>query len=218
MDLEFFVIKKYGAGYMRTIISFCIIIITSVLTLSCSSFDKDLYFKETTGLKKKVRVAVLPFQDDRNAKGSGVNVADALTNELIKFSTWDIVERVQIEKVIKEQAFEATGMTEADYSKLGKLTNVDYFITGSVGQYIYNMRDPDNVKIRFAINMRFIDTTKGKVIGTGRYCYQTNKNYLRSCCLFSWIFIFVPERNIERELSVVAGKIARDMKVSLGIN
>jgi len=199
---------------MRKIFLFPIFI---TLLFSCSSFDKDLYFKSKKGLNKNVRVAVLPFKNARNNVNSGINVADALTNELIKFQTWEIVERDQIQKVIKEQSMEATGMTARDYSKLGKLLNVDYFITGSVGQYIYDSRDSDNVKIRFAINIRFIDTTRGKVIGTGRYCYQTNKNYFRSCCLTSWIFIFISERNIERELSVVSKKIATDIKKNLNI-
>ncbi len=185
---------------------------------SCSSFDRDLYFKSQKGLTDKVRVAILPFQNARNNINSGTNVADALTNEMIKFRTWEIVERDQIQKVIKEQAMEATGLTAKDYSKLGKLLNVDYFIAGSVGQYIYDSSDSDNVKIRFAINIRFIDTTKGQVIGTGRYTYQTNKNYFRSCCLTSWIFIFISERNIEKELTVVSKKIAADIKNTLQIN
>lgn len=194
-----------------------LLLFTILLTFSCSSFDKDLYFKSTKGLTNKVRVAVLPFKNAKNNQNSGVNIADALTNELIKFKKWEIVERDQIQRVIKEQALEATGMTARDYSKLGKLLNVDYFITGSCGQYIYSMKDADNVKIRFAINMRFIDTTRGNIIGTGRYTYQTNKNYFRSCCLTSWVFIFIPERNIERELTVVAKKIANDIKTTLKI-
>lgn len=195
-----------------------ILSLITLLTFSCSSFDKDLYFKSTKGLKNEIRVAVLPFKNAKNDANSGINVADALTNELIKFNKWEIVERDQIQKVIKEQAMEATGMTARDYSKLGKLLNVDYFITGSCGQYIYDSSNPENVKIRFSVNMRFIDTTRGRVIGTGRYTYQTNKNYFRSCCLTGWVFIFIPERNIERELTVCAKKIAADIKEKLEIN
>lgn len=184
---------------------------------SCSTLEKDLNFRNPEGLKKNIRIALIPFADANNVKNSGINVSDAITNELLKISRWDVVERTQIEKIIKEQAFEATGMTEKDYAKLGKLANVDYFITGSLGQYESYVDKKDEIKIRIAINLRFIDTTSGKVIGGGRYVYNTNRNYLRSCCLFSWIWFFLPDNTIDKELSKVAREIVADIRTQLGI-
>jgi len=194
-----------------------LIITAAILFSSCSSLDKDLYFKNPEGLKKNIRIALIPFKDAHNATNSGVNASDAITNELLKIGKWDVVERTQIERIIKEQSFEATGMTEKDYAKLGKLANVDYFITGSLGQYEATIDKKENVRIRIAINIRFIDTTNGKVVGTGRYSYNTNKNYLRSCCLFSWIWFFLPEKTIDKELTKVARAIVQDMRTQLGI-
>jgi len=185
--------------------------------ISCTSLDKDLYFKDTAGFQKNIRVAVLPFEDASNTKNSGINVSDALTGELIKIKNWDIVERTQIMKVIKEQSFEITGMTENDYSKLGKLTNVDYFIAGSLGQYEHTMGKDDDARIRITINIRFIDTTHGKIIGTGRYTYYTSRNYLRSCCLTGWFFIFIPDRTIDQEVTKVTREIIEDIKSKLKI-
>lgn len=192
-------------------------VIIAGLTASCTSFEKDLYFKDTRGFKKNVRIALIPFEDASGVANSGVNVSDAITNELIKIRDWDIVERTKISKIIKEQAFEATGMTEKDYAKLGKLANVDYFITGSLGQYDCYVDKKNEARIRITINLRFIDTVTGKVIGTGRYVYNTNKNYLRSCCVVSWVFMLMPEDTIDRELSKVAKAIARDMVEKLQI-
>jgi len=192
-------------------------LLTILITTSCTSFDKDIYFKETVKFNKNVRIAVIPFEDAVNAKNSGINVSDAITNELIRISNWDIVERTQLMKVIKEQSIEATGMTEADYSKLGKLANVDYFITGSLGQYQQTPDKDGNPGIRITINLRFIDTTHGKVIGTGRYSYNTNKNYLRGCCLTGWAFVFMPEDTIDRELSKMSKILVQDMKQQLKI-
>lgn len=184
---------------------------------SCTSFEKDINFKETVKFKNKVRIAVLPFEDAENANKSGINVSDALTNELMKISNWDIVERTQIMKVIKEQSFESTGMTEQDYSKLGKLTNVDFFITGSLGQYQQTSDFDGNNRIRITINIRFIDTTHGKIIGTGRYCYYTNKNVLRGCGITGWIFQFFPDVTIDSELTKITKIIVQDMKDQLKI-
>ena len=195
-----------------------ILLIMTGLALSCTSFEKDLYFKNTAGFKKNVRVALIPFEDAAGVANSGVNVSDAITNELIKIKKWDIVERTQIAKIIKEQAFEATGMTEKDYAKLGKIANVDYFITGSLGQYDCYVDKKNEARIRITINIMFIDTVTGKVIGTGRYTYNTNKNYLRSCCLVSWIFMFMPEDTIDKELSKVAKAIVNDMKEKLELD
>ena len=199
-------------------ISIPALFLTAVLfSLSCTSFEKDIYFKDTVKFNKNVRIAVLPFEDAVNANNSGVNVSDAITNELIRISNWDIVERTQLMKVIKEQSIEATGMTEEDYSKLGKLANVDYFITGSLGQYQQTPDKDGNPGIRITINLRFIDTTHGKIIGTGRYSYNTNKNYLRGCCLTGWAFVFIPEDTIDRELSKMSKMLIQDMKQQLKI-
>lgn len=190
-------------------------VIIAGLAASCTSFEKDLYFKETKKFKKNLRIALIPFEDASGVANSGVNVSDAITNELIKIHQWDIVERTQISKIIKEQAFEATGMTEKDYAKLGKLANVDYFITGSLGQYDCYVDKKNEARIRITVNIRFIDTTTGKIIGTGRYVYNTNKNYLRSCCLVSWVFMLMPEDTIDKELSKIAKAIVQDMKEHL---
>lgn len=192
-----------------------IAVILAGLAASCTSFEKDLYFKETKGFKKNVRIALIPFADASGVANSGINVSDAITNELIKIKDWDIVERTKISKIIKEQAFEATGMTEKDYAKLGKLANVDYFITGSLGQYDCYVTKKNEARIRITINIRFIDTVTGKVTGTGRYVYNTNRNYLRSCCLVSWVFMLMPEDTIDRELSKVAKAIVQDMREHL---
>ncbi|HPS57988.1 MAG TPA: CsgG/HfaB family protein [Spirochaetota bacterium] len=192
-----------------------IAVIIAGLTASCTTFEKDLYFKTTKGFKKNIRVALIPFEDASGVANSGVNVSDAITNELIKIREWDIVERTQISKIIREQAFEATGMTEKDYAKLGKIANVDYFITGSLGQYDCYVDKKNEARIRITINIRFIDTVTGKVIGTGRYVYNTNKNYLRSCCLVSWVFMLMPEDTIDKELTKVAKAIVQDMKEHL---
>lgn len=188
-----------------------------LLFTSCSTLEKDLYFKNPERLNKNIRIALIPFEDAHNVTNSGINVSDAITNELVKMPKWDVVERTQIERIIKEQSFEATGMTEKDYAKLGKLANVDYFITGSLGQYESYIDSNDNVRIRITINLRFIDTTNGKVIGTGRYTYNTNKNYIRSCCLFGWIWYFLPDNTIDKELSKVSKEIVKDMRLQLGI-
>ena len=194
-----------------------ITVIISGLAASCTSFDKDLYFKDTRGFKNNVRVALIPFEDASGVANSGVNVSDAITNELIKIRQWDIVERTKIAKIIKEQAFEATGMTEKDYAKLGKLANVDYFITGSLGQYDCYVTKKNEARIRITVNIRFIDTVNGKVIGTGRYVYSTNRNYLRGCCLVSWVFMLMPEDTIDREVSKIARAIVQDMREKLGL-
>lgn len=193
---------------------FMLILLSSV---SCTSFDRDIYFRESVKFNKNVRVAVLPFEDASGVKNSGINVSDAITNELIRLSGWDVVERTHIMKVIKEQSIEATGMTEQDYSKLGKLTNVDFFITGSLGQYEQNTDKDGNPGIRITINLRFIDTTHGRIIGTGRYSYHTNKNYLRGCCMTGWFFVFLPDSTIDRELTKMIKVMIQDMKAQLKI-
>jgi len=76
------------------------------------------------------RVAVLSFKDYRGAGGSGDLVTGAFEQSLIK-AGYDVVERDQVAKVVKEQKF--TGSLDARAAKnLGKILGVDALVLGQI--------------------------------------------------------------------------------------
>ena len=82
-----------------------------------------------------VRVAILSFE----AKGMPQEVADiglnSLSNSLANFEYVTLIERKQIESVIKEQQFQMSDLTDEKTSvQVGKLLNADNVLLCSIGK------------------------------------------------------------------------------------
>ncbi|MEK6794259.1 MAG: CsgG/HfaB family protein [Spirochaetota bacterium] len=103
--------------------------------------------------EKKPRVAVLAF----NAKGVSTLEAETVTelfsSELVSSRAFDVLDRANMDNILKEQQFQQTGCTETACAvKLGKLLNVEFMIYGSV----MNVGD----KFYVSANMINIETSK----------------------------------------------------------
>ncbi|OHD66917.1 MAG: hypothetical protein A2096_12625 [Spirochaetes bacterium GWF1_41_5] len=69
-------------------------------------------------------------QDDK-VEGTGSLASDLLLPYLMKVGTFNVLEREQIAKVMKEQEMGAAGMTKGA-AEIGNLLGADYLLTGSV--------------------------------------------------------------------------------------
>jgi len=79
-------------------------------------------------------VAVLPFLARELPAAEGAAVADLLRVRLVQLGHCTVVEREQIESVLKEQAFQGSGLTDAKTAvKVGKLLGAERMVIGSVG-------------------------------------------------------------------------------------
>lgn len=99
------------------------------------------------------RVAIVSFE----AKGVSAEWADLCLNSLsgslanVKYLT--LIERAQIDKIIKEQDFSMTDFTEQSGLKIGQLLSADYLILGSIGK----------LGSIYVISARILDVQSGKV-------------------------------------------------------
>jgi TolB-like protein len=85
--------------------------------------------------------------------------ADVIT-ALVKLDRFIVVEREEINKIIREQGFQATNLTENLPNKdFGAITGVEYILTGSV-----HSDEAANV----IVNMRIYDVYRGMVIAAER--------------------------------------------------
>lgn len=191
------------------------LIMPLLIVFSCTSFDRNTFIKDRESLSKKIRIAVFPFSNSSNHPDSGVNVSDAITSEIIKIKNWNVVERSQLPKIIQEQKIEAMGMTAQDLNKIGKLTNVDYIIIGSVSEYSYDRVLYLVPQTKLAVNMRIISTTTGEIVGTGRYVYETGKHAWIGCCLCGWYYLPImlfTTQNINKDLNKMAEEVVEDIE------
>ncbi len=82
-------------------------------------------------------LAVMPFKTDKKLAEKRVDYAcgEILTNKFVETHTFKVVERAQLDTVMKEQALGAGGVTEsATAARLGKLLGARLVITGSVSR------------------------------------------------------------------------------------
>jgi len=108
----------------------------------------------------QTRIAVLPFEvltTKEEYKPFGIGTMDSLTNALGNVPEFIMIDRSQLNAVIKEIAFQQSGFTDEKTAiKLGKLLNAEVLIFGSI-------QVSDN---KFRINVRFTEVETNKILKT----------------------------------------------------
>jgi curli biogenesis system outer membrane secretion channel CsgG len=155
------------------------------------------------GLKK--RIAVLDFTDKtghrmhwwRTGQNVGQGMTDMLTTELVKSKKYTVIERSQIDKIMKEQALGASGaVTQQTAAKIGKLLGVEIAIFGAVTEFGYSkekkkVNAPVSTPLgklrglklgkqtaRVAIDVRFVNTSTGEILAAENIAEEESKGNL----------------------------------------
>ncbi len=150
-------------------------IFLTAFLVTCTSVDKSVFIRDKVNLGKEVTVAVMPFKDAPGKDGSGVHLADALTGEMVKITSWSLVERSQLSRIMKEKTLDMTGVTDVDFADYGRLLKTDYLVLGSVSDFYYDRQYYIVPKTKVAFNARIIHVKTGTIVGTVRYSRETNK-------------------------------------------
>ncbi len=87
------------------------------------------------GLKK--RIAVVDFQDKSGwGHNIGTGLADMLVTELVKTGKFQVIERKELDEVLKEQGLGMSGaVTPQSAAQVGKLLGVELIVLGSVSEF-----------------------------------------------------------------------------------
>jgi len=102
----------------------------------------------------KMSMAVLPLSSNGISLSEALVLTDELLSVLVQSNTYIVVERSNMESILKEQGFQMSGCTSSECAvEAGKLLGVQKMITGSVGKLgvIYN------------INLRLFDVETGEI-------------------------------------------------------
>ena len=104
---------------------------------------------------QKSNVAILQF-DAANISEAEVGIlTDRLSTELVKLGSFTVVERSQMEEVLKEQGLQQSGCTTSECAvEVGFLLGVDKMITGSIGR----------IGSLFTLSARIIDVETGEIL------------------------------------------------------
>lgn len=131
----------------------------------------------------KKRIAVFVFEDktDRswrwwNNKGVGDGVSDMLTTALVKSGNYRVIERMELDRILKEQDFGQSGrITPQSAAKIGQVLGVELAVMGSVSEFGYKKGETggavkgigvgvSNQAATVGIDVRMVNTSTGEII------------------------------------------------------
>ncbi|MFC1670232.1 CsgG/HfaB family protein [Spirochaetota bacterium] len=147
---------------MKVISSLVFLIVLSILVSS------------PTYSAKKMILAVMDFKAEGVSKRVAKNTSELIRTEMINTGKYRVVERKQINQILKEQGFQKTGCTDQQCAvKIGKLLSAKYILIGTIMKYEGNI----------VINGRIVDVEKGIALFGQRQLTKKGK-------LFSAVTLF----------------------------
>jgi len=105
--------------------------------------------------REKITMAVLDFEAKNVTQSNAEAVTDLLRTELFNTGNFKVVERQRIQKILEEQRFQMSGMTDANQAvEIGRLLNVQKIMIGTLTK----------LGTTHIINTRIVDVRTGLVI------------------------------------------------------
>lgn len=134
--------------------------------------------------KEKVRIAVLDFDFSSVSnpnllsilQGGSKGVSDILVNRLVKDGNFSVIERSQIDAILREQNFGDSGRVDAGTAaQIGKILGVEAVIIGSVTQFDLQQRRSGggflglgaastDTDAYVKLNIRVVNTTTSEIL------------------------------------------------------
>ena len=119
-----------------------------------------LFILLTTSLFAKDIIAVLDLETIGLNPGEAQTLTQRLTSKLVSIGKYQVVERSNMDKILKEQKFQHSGCTDSECAvEIGQLLNTDFIIIGSVSKF----------GDTWALDARLIDVGKGNVLISAEY-------------------------------------------------
>jgi TolB-like protein len=107
---------------------------------------------------EKVKIGIIEFQslnEEAKKDNLGKIVSEMLTTSFVNSESFKIIEREQLQKVIKEFQLSQSGIIDTSYAKqIGKITGADAIVTGSVTKIGDDLR----------LDARIIDVESGIIL------------------------------------------------------
>ncbi|MCC6446168.1 MAG: hypothetical protein IT210_22290 [Armatimonadetes bacterium] len=168
---------------MKTV---CALISLILISLNLSAYSQEAAEKQAApDGRKRIAVIQLEAPNDYTSTRLGTGVADMITTSLVKSGVFDVIERVHLDAVLKENKLAEQGLLDpATAVKAGKILGVDYLLGGKVSEFGVKTKrsglgavgqilggrgalgglDLKNSTARVALDMRLIEVRTGKIL------------------------------------------------------
>jgi len=105
--------------------------------------------------KSNMVIGIIPFRGEGIAASDAYMISAMFRTEVVNAGTFKVIESDSMDKVLAEQAFQATGCTESDCAvKIGRLLNVQRMVLGTYGI----------VMDRSVVNIRVVNVETGQIV------------------------------------------------------
>lgn len=179
--------------FLAVICFYCLFIIKTNASddqkQTAASTIVDVIVKNIDKLPHKT-VAVMDFTDI-NGKDSeeGKLLAEQITTLLINNSNVKVIERKELDKVMKEQTLNQQGITEGGDQETGKILKADAVISGTI---FHNDKNEE-------INARMIDVITGEIYCAANYQRQFSTDNQEFANLTPEQKVKINQENVNRE-------------------
>jgi TolB-like protein len=113
--------------------------------------------------ERKPLIAVLDLQVTGGIlKSEAMALSDRLRSEMQELKKFDLIERSQMDALLKEQDFALSELSEDAAAKAGKLLSAEQVVIGTIGK----------VGHTYTVDVRLIDVTTGKVVNSSKQDYD----------------------------------------------
>jgi curli biogenesis system outer membrane secretion channel CsgG len=137
--------------------------------------------------ERQIKIAVLPFDDGSiqerwwGGYNLGKGVSDELITALLETKRFRLIEREQVTKILDEQKFGATGLTDVkSAAEIGKILGVQFLVMGRVTEFTNNTQNTafgtnnqnafglaiSVATARAVIDARLVDTSSAEIIAS----------------------------------------------------
>lgn len=111
-----------------------------------------IFININNGYTDKMRIAVLNLRANGVSQRSAVAATNLIISQLINSNKFIVVERNQVDEILKEQGFQQTGCTDQECAvQIGKLLSANKILVGELTEYENSI----------LITVRVVDVEKG---------------------------------------------------------
>ena len=131
-----------------------------------------------TAQNKKMKIAVMDFK-----AGVGVNanevegLSDMLINTMYESGKFNIVERSQINQVLKEQKFQGSELTYKQVAQVGRILGVESVLIGTVNFLAEHKNLDGSMTGEYNVDVRAVDVESGEVVTTAGAAKSSGSTY-----------------------------------------
>ena len=137
-----------------------------------------LAFGSLNAQNQKMKIAVMDFK-----AGVGVNanevegLSDMLINTLYETKKFNIIERSQLNQVLKEQKFQSSDLSNEKLAQIGRILGVESILIGTVNFLSEHKNIDGSYTGEYNVDVRAVDVETGEILTTAGATKSSNSTY-----------------------------------------